>query len=316
MNPDTNASIWSSEALLAKAQRYAETMLQQDRDEWVFGFWSALTLELLCRAALADVSPVLVADNRDWKNIHYALENGEDAATSSPKSAATNRIIKRLRAVVPDFVKENANFCTVHTNRRNGELHSGDLPFDELKASDWQPHFYLTSQVLLKSIGYELEYLFGPDEAEAAETLIESYKDDAAKAVRGKISSFKDLWESKEEDERTTLSNQADTWASRRSGHRVDCPACGNNSLLQGSPIGRPNTSLEEGMITKKQTFLPSHFECVACGLVIAGHSKLNAAGLGDPYVSTKTHDAVDYMGAVYEPEYEPEYEPDYNEPI
>ena len=40
-------------------------------------------------------------------------------------------------------------------------------------------------------------------------------------------------------------------------------------------------------MIKEKQEYLPSKFECIACGLKIAGLSHLSAAGLGDIYVQT-----------------------------
>lgn len=53
---------WKSDALFAKAQRYAEKMLAAPRDDWHFALWSSLTLEFLLRAALADYSPVLLAD--------------------------------------------------------------------------------------------------------------------------------------------------------------------------------------------------------------------------------------------------------------
>jgi hypothetical protein len=53
---------------------------------------------------------------------------------------------------------------------------------------------------------------------------------------------------------------------------------------------------------------LPAHFECVACGLKVAGLSYLMAAGLGDGFTGTVTFD----VGELYPQE--PEFEPDFNE--
>ena len=64
---------WSSDALLTKAQRYAERMVEHAKDDWRFALWSSLALELLLRAALARISPALLAEKNDWNNIYFAL---------------------------------------------------------------------------------------------------------------------------------------------------------------------------------------------------------------------------------------------------
>jgi len=58
--PQQTPHAWSRDALLVKAQRYAEQMLSNPRESWQFAFWSSLALELLARAALASVSPALL----------------------------------------------------------------------------------------------------------------------------------------------------------------------------------------------------------------------------------------------------------------
>lgn len=64
---------WSEEALFGKALLYTERMDSFTADDWQFGFWSALSLELLARAALAHISPVLLADTKNWRNLMHAL---------------------------------------------------------------------------------------------------------------------------------------------------------------------------------------------------------------------------------------------------
>lgn len=58
---------------------------------------------------------------------------------------------------------------------------------------------------------------------------------------------------------------------------------------------------------------LPSHFECVACGLKIAGYSKLTHAGLAEVFTSTAHFGAADYFDIPQPSEME-YYEEDFNE--
>lgn len=108
---------WSSAALIAKAQRYADLMLEQARDEWQFGFWSALSLEMIMRSAIGHISPVLLADGKDWNNALFALGKRGLTGKLSPKSIESSEVISRLESLLPDFNREHANFCALHSMR-------------------------------------------------------------------------------------------------------------------------------------------------------------------------------------------------------
>jgi hypothetical protein len=305
---------WDSDAFLAKAQRYAETMLGEDRDHWRFALWSSLTLEHLLRAALADFSPAMLADTSDWNNLFSALGYEPTAKKFIPKSIPTAEVITRLSAILPEFDTEVSGFCKRHTSQRNAELHSGEISFDGQKPSSWLPLFYKASNVLLKSVHKDLASLFGKDEASTAEKLIVAYADEAAKAVQGTINAHKVVWEKKEESDCTELTAQAKLWATRQRGHRATCPARQSEAIVTGDPISAAQKSINEDLITEKQEHLPARFECIACGMKIAGLSQLTAAGLGDVYVQTLSYDASEY----YAPPEEDDgggWEPDNNEP-
>lgn len=287
---------WSSEALLTKAERYAELMLGQGRDEWQFGFWSALCLEMVLRSAVAKISPVLLADGKDWNNTLFALGTKGFTGKLSPKSVDATEVISRLEALVPGFTREIANFCTLHLQRRNAELHSGSLPFDSLDTSAWLPQFYVACSLLLTSQGSSIDALFGSDESKTAKTLIDAVKDEAAKSVRGTINAHRTVWEEKSSDEREKLSKQAETVSLRVYGHRVKCPACESTALLHGLPGGAEVATYKDGLIVVRQPMLPASFECKACALKIVGYSKLNACGLGGTFTSTSHADPVDYF--------------------
>jgi hypothetical protein len=301
---------WSSEALLAKALRYAEDMQPLSREDWRFGLTSAFVLEFLARSALAATSPALLADAKDWNNIYFALGGQPTAQKFIPKSVDASSVLARLRDIIPTFTTELEGFAAQHINRRNEELHGGSIPFEGLPTT-WLAPFYKTCEVLLASMSLDLEYLFGPDEANLAEKLITAWRDESAKAVQKAVAAHKTIWEAKEATEREKLIQKATAWASRHHGHRVTCPACASEALVVGTAAAPPVKRLKDDLIVEVQDHLPNKFECVACHLKIAGLSQLTACGLGATYKSTSTYDAADY----YAPEdRHEEFEDDNNE--
>lgn len=225
-------------------------------------------------------------------------------------------MIERLAAICPEFNSELAGFSRRHTTKRNAELHSGVAAFDGDKHSTWLPQFYQTCKVLLGDLGSKFDDVFGAEEAATAEKLIEAFADEAAKAVKATISEFEKRWAALKKEEREKATILATLWATKHSGHRVNCPACKSNAIVTGDSISTPTKSISGDIITEKQEHLPGKFECIACGLKIAGLSQLTVAGLGDVYVKTQSYDASEYYSP---PESEQEWdgwEPDNNEPV
>jgi hypothetical protein len=303
---------WSKDALLAKAQRFAEEMLKHPRDDWRFALWSSLTLELLGRAALANVNPALLAEAKDWNNLYYSLGFNPTANKFVPKSIDITTVFGRLREIQPKFTTELEGFAVLHMMRRNEELHAGSTPFDSIKTTAWLPIYYQTCNVLIESIGEKLILLLGKDEADLADTMIAASLDESAKAVMKSVAAHKTVWEGKSATERIKLSQQASTWATRHEGHRVICPSCGNDAIVTGTAIAAPLRNIEADRMVETQQYLPSKFECVACQLKISGLSQLSACGLGNTYKATFTYDLAEYYAR--KDDYS-EYEDDNNEP-
>ncbi len=318
MNSSVDSHPWSEESLFCKAQLYVERMEAHTADEAQFGFWSALALELLARATLAHISPVLLAGDRDWRNLPYALGIDVTSTKFVPRSLQAKDVLLRLQELVPGFDQENYGFCRHHMERRNSELHSGELAFESLGTSDWLPRFYLACNVLLQSMNKELEDLIS-DHKEAQE-LITAFKDDAAASVKGDIIAHNKVWNNKSDSEQEATTKQAATWATRQEGHRVECPACKSQSLLLGAPSGPVTTKVDGDEVVQRQTMLPSSFECIACGLRIFGLSKLTAAGLGNAFSATFSYPAAEYFELYTEEDLEaarqetPYYQDNFNE--
>lgn len=309
---------WSSDSLFLKARLYLEQMEANTADEWQFGLWSALSLELLCRAALSHVSPILLADSKNWRNLTYALGNEPTIKKFSPTSISTSEAISRLSEVIPGITEEIADFCLLHTQKRNIELHTGEAIFAASGTSKWLPKFYQSCKVLLESMGKGLSDFIA--DYQQAESMINSLKDATAQSVQQDIKAHAKVWSNKSDDQKQELVLQATIWATRQTGHRVQCPSCSSPSLLQGSPSGSVSTKIDADKVIQKQSMLPATFECIACGLKILGFSKLVACELGDAFTSTTTYSAAEFFELYTEDDLEDarneamSFQPDFND--
>ncbi|MEG3159427.1 hypothetical protein U1763_02825 [Sphingomonas sp. LB2R24] len=294
--PGPVPTAWSPQGLYDKAERYIQQAQALDKDLWDHALWTSLSLELLARAALANVHPVLLAEpDKAGANIISALGFEPVEKRFAPKSIAISDVFRRLTIVLPDFLAEHESFGIQHTGQRNAELHSGELAFDGVKGASWQPRFYATCKVLLTSMDLTLESFVGSEEAKAAEEVIAAASDESAKAVRGDIDAHRKVWMAKGDDERSTATEQAKIWAKRQTGHRVDCPACGSAALVSGRPVAAATRKLEDDVIVEKQEHLPTHFECIACGLKINTLARLAVVELADRYTNKQEYDAAEY---------------------
>lgn len=309
VTPSNTHPTWQADVLVKKAQRYAEKM--EVSDDWEEVLWSSLSLELLVRAALSAISPALLADPEKWQNIFHALGFIPSSPKFVPKSISITAAVTRLNEILPDFNAEHQSFCTLHVGRRNAELHSGETPLDGLAGSAWKAEYYKSVKVLLSSLNMELADFFSEELAKLADSIIAAADDKAAKAVLGDIEAHAKVWMGKEANDRTGLIAQAAAWASKTTGHRANCPACKSLALVFGEPVAPPTRELDGDLIVETQTYLPSRFECIACGLKIVGLARLHAAELGDTFKRTQEYEAADFY-ASEDPE--PDWEPDFND--
>lgn len=290
-------SVWSYNKLWFKAKIYIQKALNEDRDEEMFPFWSAIALEFVARATLAKVHPVLLADPREGENLLYVF-GFQKKPIYTPISIPTKTVLERCEVVVPNFTDSEKAFCKDFTTRRNEELHSGGLGFDSYPTGKWLSKYYKVLKILLAAQKKTLVDLLGTEEAKAAEEMIAERDATLEKNVKDKVSihakTFKAL-SKKEQLERIDKSKTDRMFGYRSYRKNAICPACSNFGVLNGKLISVSDSVAGESEIIQNLNILPTHFKCLCCELELNNHSELDVVELGGQYKVEEIYDPREY---------------------
>lgn len=292
---------WERDPLWAKARLFFERAFDESRDAPTFGLWCSLGLELLARAALASISPTLLAEpDRDHKYLLHALNRGSERIPR--KSIAAVQVFGLCRTLFPDFSEDDYKAALALINRRNEELHAGGASFDEYPPSQWLAGFYRACRSLSIAMGESLTSLFGEDEASVADETLTENQNDVRQRVLNTIGSHRHVFQSKPKEEREAAATEAEKLGSQLATHRhhrVTCPACQCFATIQGRPFGKEHITHDDGEIVVRQAVAPTSFTCSACGLKLEGYAQLETAGLGGQYTRRTTYSPDEYYGLI-----------------
>jgi len=292
---------WERDPLWAKARLYFERAFEEPRDDPRFGLWCSLGLELLGRAALASVSPTLLAEpDRDHRFLLQALNRGSERIPR--KSISTAQVFILCNTLFDTFSESDFKATMSLVNRRNDELHSGSAAFEQYPPKMWLSGFYRTCRSLATAMGESLETLFGADEAKIALETLDENKTEVTQRVQNMVAAHRKVFEAKGPDEQKSAAEKAEkdgVLLAAKRHHRVKCPACACTSFIQGEVFGREFVVHEEDEIRVRQAVSPRSFACVVCGLKLQGYAELEAAQLGGQYTRTTSYSPEDYYGLV-----------------
>lgn len=299
------------DALLAKSMDYVRRALrrkdQDDLDE--YQLWASLALELLGKAALARAHPCLIADPNHSPSMFSAAGQPYD---TDIKTITAKTLFIRLRQMEQRFDAQVEKFCIGISERRNSELHSGDVPFRTMKLETWEDRFWHAADLVLRMQERSLTDWLGADRSDGPEQIVEHAREARRSAAELRLESAKKAFESKKKPERGDLlakaavapffpnqrifeENYDGTWT-------TSCPACGGRAFAGGDQIDETILDAEydytDAWETVELTFAPQEFLCTVCELHTEGFDEIEAVGLGaEHHVTT---------------EREMEYEPDY----
>ena len=296
--------MWDSKQLWMKAKTYAERANQVSHDDPHFPFWSSLSLELLARAALTKIHPVLNADPREPVNILYGCGF---TVPGQPKSLPAHSVFLRLEITIPEFTKAQREVCEFLSLLRNQELHTAALPFVNLKESKWLPRYYETCKILCSSLKKTLDELLGEEIAATAETLITTLAKHTESAVKKRIADHAKTFTSKSKSDRSKLIRESRIALLRRkpASEHEPCPACKTKGILLGDLIKELAPEYVDDRLFIGQEFLATQFTCLACGLTLRNAGEVSIAGIEPRFTDTRETS----LHELYEPEFEEEYD-------
>jgi hypothetical protein len=297
-------NVWDSDELYEKAKLFLEKANAAELEgKTDFAFYSSLALELLSRAALSKVSPVLNADPQQETNIYYAL--GIEII-GQPRSIPVHSVHARLEKLVKGYEKSHKDFSDYFAILRNQELHTAQLAFENLKQSEWLPKFYEVVQILCEHMERSLQDLLGKETAATALKMIAALNKEMESKIKSSIAAHAKVFGEKTPEERQRLTVAANASVVRLELGTVaaKCPSCSSPALLSGELIRSSQPKFEEGHLVVEEVYLSEELECVACQLRLAGVQEIHWAGLEPQFVDYRYTDLHEY----FQPEHEDPY--------
>lgn len=306
---EVNTAI-SEEALLGKSRAYIAKALRRkgEGDLEEYQLWASLALELLGKSALAHRHPCLVVDPTHSPSLFVAAGV---SATTDVKTITAKTLFERLRQLIPAFDENVRENCQAISERRNAELHSGDVPFKTMKVEAWEARYWYACDIILASMDRNLDDWIGEGEAKEKHQLlaIAAEKLKAAVAVKIEAAKVKIAGMSKktsklliEEAEARSAAHYSDLfkWSNDKSWE-AECIVCTAKGFLAGDRMSEEvlEEHYDEGPWEMVEiTYSADEFACPVCDLHLTGQAEVLAAGFELDYAET------DERQIEYEPEY------------
>ena len=299
-------SMWSEEDYWLKSKLYIRRAQASDSEDNLYPFWMALAMEFIARASLSKVHPVLNADPRQVENIYFSLGLGD---IGNPKTIPLHAVFQRCVAVVDGFEENHKSFCDSVGVQRNEELHTGSLPFADLKLQEWLQRCYEVLDIFTRHLGKSLKELLGTAEGEAALELLKSSKEGLETSVKQKIADRKREFGVRSEDEKEQLVSEARARVlsekkGKDLGEVVECPSCSSGGLVTGRPVRRSKPYYEDGYLFEEVTAWTESFVCYACELKLTNASQIRWSGIEPQFTDIVETDLHEQQQFEYYDEY------------
>jgi len=311
MSPVEILPALNPEAIYAKSKQYVVRALRckGEGDLNEYQLWASLALELLGKACLARKHPSLIANPTHQTSLFAAsgINIGTDIKTIIAKT-----LFERLRILVTGFDHNVEKYCVNISERRNAELHSGELPFENMKLAAWEARYWHAAQLILHDMNLNLEGWLGVDRAKAPRELLEHAHQATIDAAKVRIEQAREKFSDQKKAVKENLLEEAkgkfpfhyrgvfdfstdEEWMD-------ECPACSGNAILAGDQVDEEildeydeENPWEE---TVEKYYVADSFFCPVCQLRLNSQAELEAGGLETSYSEVETR--------------EREYEPDY----
>lgn len=299
---------WDHNALLLKARLFLNHAMDHDEprtfDERAL--WASLALELLAKAALARVSPVLIAaPNEEGTNILVAsgLVQGEARFTSVQAHTLFSRCAKAFKPFNSDEARAIAN-------ARNDYLHGAAPTYTAIPEAAWWPRYWAQARILINACDQILDDLVGTDRVPEVESHLASNKKNIEFRYQMLIERSRQRLHLLQTGQLRAA--EAAEWARHREGDlsarleystAANCPACGGPGLIEGEDVENAEEHVEwlsedDYDAWMELTIGSSYFSCDRCRLVLDSYELIAEAQLPEAF------DVRTEVGDYWEPEY------------
>lgn len=256
--------------------------------------WAACTLELLGKAALSKVSPLLVADPTD-DGRSLLIAAGLSSDMSRFKSIPAKAVFSRCaRAFKPFNEKEAGRIAT----QRNEELHSALTPFTGTDEEEWWDRFWSQAVILVEAQDGTLVDFVGSDRAAIVENHLARNSANTSRRVQAMIERAVKRYALAvaSEDARRQIGALVERLKfDFRLSTVVDCPACEDSAYLFGDDVlqSEVQEDYEEGTAIELLDVSADFFECESCGLRFDGPEYVAEAGLPESFAAERDYEPV-----------------------
>jgi hypothetical protein len=281
---------YDHEALWAKAKVFLNRAMDPDpgRSFDEQALWASAALELLGKAALARVSPLLIAEPTE-EGVNILIATGLIEGTAKFSSVSAKTIFKRCqRAFRPFSATEALQFA----DARNEYLHGPTIAFMTFPPEAWWPQYWALASILVTAQDREIEELVGYDRV----SVVEAHLEQNAKNVEHRTEALISRAAQRLAQYRAgTLpakvqlewQSNPDLTARLSYSQAVGCPACGGAGTLEGEDSSDRSYNYEyedeeHGPVSVSATVtVPAdYFSCPTCHLVLDKYELIEQADL------------------------------------
>lgn len=288
---------FNSENLYHKSKLYVEKAFDLEKKDVFFGLWIAMSLELLARAAISNINPILLLEQDKDSKALLAFLNLK-GASKDIKSINISAIFKLCKDLIKNFDDEKVTTCISLLNVRNQEIHSALASFNDYPYTIWLLKYYEIIDCLCNSMNKTLEDYLGNQESNIARQKLSDLATSQKSQVINLINACYNIFSQLNNDEQKEASDKAreiTLTLITQGHHKVICPACKSDSTITGVSFGQTKTFINESIVEEKTEIIPNIFSCVACRLKLSGNNNLNIAGIGEHFYSTRYLSPAEY---------------------
>lgn len=257
--------------------------------------WAAVALELLGKAALSKISPLLIADpTDDGRSLLVAAGVSSDFPRF--KSITAKAVFSRCARAFPPFRADGADQVA---HARNADLHSGSNPFSGLDTDTWWESYWSLAILLVHAYDETIESLVGHQRAQTVEEILARQAANVDQRTKAMIERAKQriVLAAGSADGEREIKRLAGRLLVLHNGdffEECTCPACGQTGILAGSDVQDGEVVYDgKGGAWEQVEVFAELFGCEYCGLELGEPQYLTAAGLPDSFHAKREYEPV-----------------------